>query len=387
MVASTAMGFRVSSGSSVLRARRMTVVITKPSVGEVVAPAAADPVVSAKIAGLRYVHDGMPGIHRFPAGRGFRYLAPDGAKIIDRDELVRFASLAIPPAWIDVWITPHPNGHLQATGRDARGRKQYRYHPRWREVRDEAKYDRMIIFGKALPALRAQVAADLGLPGLPRDKVLAAVVRLLDMTHIRVGNEEYARQNGSFGLTTMRNHHVAVEGATLRFKFRGKSGVKHVVDLNDRRLARVVARCQALPGQELFQFQDGEGGLHPIDSADVNEYLRRHTGHDLTAKDFRTWAGTVLAARELAAAAGSESEAQAKRVIVAAVEAVAGRLGNTVAVCRKCYVHPGVLDGYLDGSLAKALAAVAPAVDGDAGNALDPDEAAVLTYLEALGGR
>jgi DNA topoisomerase-1 len=265
-------------------------------------------------------------------------------------DLARIRSLAIPPAWRDVWICPDARGHLQATGRDARGRKQYRYHPRWRVVRDEVKYGRLIAFAHALPRIRRQTAADLPKSGLPREKVIATVVRLLEKTMIRVGNEEYARENGSIGLTTMRHRHASVSGATVHFSFRGKSGVAHAIDLHDARLARIVRACHDLPGHELFQYVDDSGRRQVVDSVDVNDYLRDASGDDFTAKDFRTWAGTVLAARALADAAEFASEAEAKRNIVRAVESVAERLGNTAAVCRKCYIHPAIVDAYLGGA-------------------------------------
>jgi DNA topoisomerase-1 len=341
-----------------------------------------DPVESAKQAGLRYVSDDGPGIRRRRAGSGFSYLDPDGERITDLDTLRRIRSLAVPPAWTDVWISPHPRGHIQATGRDARGRKQYRYHPRWREVRDETKYERMVAFGASLPAIRKRLNKDLSRRGLPREKVLATVVRLLEMSLIRVGNEEYARDNRSFGLTTMRDRHVDVDGSNLRFHFTGKSGKRHQVGVTDRRLARIVERCQDLPGQTLFQYVDDEGERHPVDSDDVNEYLRDISGQDFTAKDFRTWAGTVLAAWALKDLEAFDSEAQAKRNIVEAVEQVAGYLGNTPAVCRKCYVHPEILDSYLDGSMLKTLKGRADEkLSGDIGS-LRPVEAAVLGLLE-----
>ncbi len=314
-----------------------------------------DPLESAREAGLRYVNDDHPGIRRIRKGKQFRYLGPDGKPVRDAETLQRIRALAIPPAWTAVWICPLANGHLQATGYDARGRKQYRYHPRWRAVRDETKYYRMIAFAQALPAIRARVEKDLAQPGLPRTKVLATVVRLLETTLIRVGNEEYARSNGSFGLTTLRNRHVTVEGPSLQFTFRGKSGIRHSIRVDDRRLARIVQRCQDLPGQELFQYLDGDGTTYDIDSADVNAYIQEIAGQEFTAKDFRTWAGTVLAARALQEFASFDSQAQAKRNIVAAIEAVSKRLGNTKAVCRKCYVHPAVINSYLDGSLLETL--------------------------------
>ena len=313
---------------------------------------AVDPVVSAKVAGLRYVSDAKPGITRLGSAKRFRYVSKDGP-VCDAETLGRIKSLVIPPAWTEVWICPSANGHLQATGRDARGRKQSRYHPRWREVRDETKYERMAAFGKALPGIRERVEHDLAKQGLGREKVLATVVRLMEMTLIRVGNEEYARKNKSYGLTTMRNKHVDVEGSTVKFEFKGKSGVKHSVDLKDKRLARIVGQCQELPGHELFQYVDGDGETHTIDSADVNEYLREISGEHFTAKDFRTWAGTVLACEMLREFESFASETEAKRNVVQAIKQVAAKLGNTPSVCRKCYVHPLVLDTYMSGALVR----------------------------------
>ncbi len=318
-------------------------------------PAPSDTVATARAAGLRFVRDDRPGIRRVRRGKGFRYVAADGSPVRDAETLARIRSLAIPPAWRDVWICPLANGHLQATGRDERGRKQYRYHPRWRAVRDETKYDRVVAFGQALPRLRARVEADLAQPGLPRSKVLATVVRLLEATLARVGNEEYAKANGSFGLTTLRNRHVAVNGSTVHFAFTGKSGVRHTIDVRDARLARIVRRCRDLPGQLLFQYVDEAGETRGVDSADVNEYLREAAREEFTAKDFRTLAGTVLAARALCEAGACNSQAEAKRNVVAAIESVARRLGNTTAVCRKCYVHPAVVEAYLEGTLAEGL--------------------------------
>jgi DNA topoisomerase-1 len=347
------------------------------------APASpADPIASAEAAGLRYVGDSVPGIRRVPAGKGFRYVGPDGKRVRDADTLRRIRSLVIPPAWTDVWICPAANGHLQATGRDARGRKQHRYHTRWREVRDETKYHRMVAFARALPRLRRRIGKHLNLPGLPREKVLATVVRLLEGTLIRVGNEEYVKQNHSFGLTTLRDGHVDVEGSRIAFHFRGKSGIEHAVDLQDRRLARVVQACQDLPGQELFQWVDEDGQQHVVDSADVNEYLHQVGGDAFTAKDFRTWACTVLAARALAEFETFDSQAQARRNVVRAIEAVAKRLGNTRAVCRKCYVHPAVVDAYLDGTLLQTLR---QRVEGEIKGrlaGLRPEEGAVLAFLQ-----
>ena len=314
-----------------------------------------DPVESAKAAGLRYVSDAKPGIKRKRQGKGFRYVGPDGSPMHDAEVMRRIRSLAIPPAWTNVWICPNPNGHLQATGREARGRKQSRYHPRWREVRDDTKFHRMLLFGAALPSIRKRVEQDLGLPGLPREKVLAAIIRLLETTFIRVGNQEYAKENGSYGLTTLRNKHVSVKGATVTFDFKGKSGVEHVIDFRDRRLAAIIKRCQDLPGYELFQYIDTEGNRHSIDASDVNDYLRQITDEDFTAKDFRTWAGTVLACAMLHEFEPAETQSQAKKNVVEAIKRVANRLGNTPSVCRKCYVHPAVLESYMGGAMVQAV--------------------------------
>lgn len=314
-----------------------------------------DPVQSAKEAGLRYVTDAQPGILRQRRGKGFRYVGPDGQPVRDKETLARIRSLVIPPAWTQVWICANPRGHLQATGRDAKGRKQSRYHPRWREVRDETKYEKMLLFGTALPRIRERVEEDLKVPGLPRNKVLATIVRLMEQTLIRVGNEEYARENHSYGLTTMREKHVQVDGWTVTFKFRGKSGVLHTVGVHDRRIANIIRRCQDIPGYELFQYMDENGEPHAVDSADVNQYLREISNEDFTAKDFRTWSGTVLASLALREFEEFQSQTQAKKNMVQAIKAVAQRLGNTPAVCRKCYVHPAVLDCYMAGTLARAV--------------------------------
>jgi len=303
-----------------------------------------------KAAGLRHVSDHDPGIARRKSGTGFSYRMPDGGQI-DEAALDRIRGLAIPPAWTDVWICPHPRGHIQATGRDQKGRKQYRYHDRWRQVRDENKYDRLIAFGRALPRLRAKVDKDLTQHGLHRDKVLAAVVRLMEITLIRVGNEEYAKQNKSFGLTTLRDKHARIQGAEAVFEFRGKSGKMHKARFRDRRLARIVKACQDLPGQRLFQYIDDDGEQRTVESADVNAYLREAMGEDFSAKDFRTWAGTVNAARALAMTPECASAAEAKRNVNTCVKAVAGLLGNTAAVCRSAYIHPVVLQAYADGTL------------------------------------
>jgi DNA topoisomerase-1 len=342
----------------------------------------ADPTESAKAVGLRYVMDSRPGIRRVEAGKSFRYVDPEGKKVTGPEELRRIRSLVIPPAWTEVWICPLANGHLQATGRDARGRKQYRYHPRWREVRDETKYNRMILFGHYLPKVRRRVQKDMAMPGLPRPRVLATVVRLLELSLIRVGNEEYAKQNRSFGLTTMRDRHVEVSGSTLQFRFRGKSGKEHALTIDDHRLARIVKRCQEIPGQELFQYIDDEGNRQTIGSADVNAYLREITGEDFTAKDFRTWAGTVLAAIALQEFKKVDSKAQAKKNIVRAIEQVSERLGNTPSICRRCYVHPVILDSYLDGTMLEILRSRAEKTIAASLAKLQPEEAAVLTLLQ-----
>jgi DNA topoisomerase-1 len=322
------------------------------------APAAevvTDPVENAEAAGLRYVSDTMPGIRRKKAGKGFAYVGQDGKTIRDPKELARIRSLAIPPAYTDVWICPNPNGHIQATGRDARGRKQYRYHPKWREVRDETKFGRMLAFSEVLPRVRKRVDHDLGRSGLPREKVLATVVRLLECTRMRVGNDEYTRANRSFGLTTLQDRHVEISGSNLRFEFRGKSGKVHQVSLSDRRLARIVQRCQSLPGEDLFQYVDDEGVRQTVGSGDVNDYIREISGEEFTAKDFRTWAGTILAVAALIEAGGWTSQREAKSNVLRAIDQVAEQLNNTRAVCRKYYVHPAVFDAYLAGTMLETL--------------------------------
>jgi DNA topoisomerase-1 len=320
------------------------------------------PVQSARVAGLRHVSDAGPGLSRKRATAGFRYLNCEGRPVRDRATLARIRSLAIPPAWERVWICPRDDGHLQATGRDARGRKQYRYHAQWREVRDETKYGRMAAFGHALPRIRRRVNRDLALQGLPREKILATLVRLLEATLIRVGNEEYARENASFGLTTLRNRQVAINGSKIRFNFRGKSGVEHAIELHDRRMAGIVKRIRELPGQELFQYIDEAGERRSVESADVNAYIREAAGGEFTSKDFRTWAGTLLAAKALREAGPCESKAQAMRNVNMAIEGVAKMLGNTKAVCRKCYVHPNVVDAYLEGRLQDSAAGEAAVI-------------------------
>jgi DNA topoisomerase I len=346
------------------------------------APAALpDPVASARSAGLRYVSDKRPGIRRERDGEGFIYRRPDGSAVTEEAELERIRKLAVPPAWTDVWICPFVNGHLQACGRDARGRKQYRYHTRWRQVRDDTKYSRTIAFAEALPEIRRRVEDDLSLKNLPRRKVLATVVRLLETTSIRIGNQEYARENGSFGLTTMRDRHVAVKGATVQFTFRGKGGKTHRIDVADRRLAAIVKRCRELPGYELFQYIDENGDQQVVDSADVNDYLREVSGQDFTAKDFRTWAGTLLAALALEECEAFDSQTQCKKNIVQAIERVSKRLGNTPAICRKSYVHPAVLDAYADGITLRSMTQQAERASNEARGGLRPDEAAVLRLL------
>ena len=310
---------------------------------------------SAAAAGLRYVTDASPGIARRASGRSFSYVLPDGSRVRESQTLARIRSLAVPPAWRQVWICARDDGHLQATGRDARGRKQYRYHPRWRETRDETKYGRVAAFLRALPRIRRRVSRDLALPGLPREKVLATLVRLLETTFIRVGNPEYARENDSFGLTTLRDHQVRVRGSRMSFEFRGKSGVQQRIELADPRLARIVRRMQDLPGEELFQYVDDRGETRCVQSDDVNAYLKDAAGAEFTSKDFRTWAGTVLAAETLRSIGPAASRAEARKNIVQAIGEVAARLGNTKAVCRKCYIHPAVLERYLEGSLAERL--------------------------------
>jgi DNA topoisomerase I len=314
-------------------------------------------------------------------GSGFTYRAPDGTVVRDAAELRRIKALVIPPAWTGVWISPDPLGHLQATGRDARGRKQYRYHSRWRAVRDETKYERLIGFATKLPAIRRRTNADLRAAALSRQKVLAAVVQLLEKTLIRVGNDEYAKENQSFGLTTLRDGHVDVSGGRVRFSFRGKSGVEHDIKLDDRRLARTIKACRDIPGYDLFQYYDEHGERHAVGSSDVNAYLKEITGEDYTSKDFRTWAGTVLAADLLRALDAFKSDSEAKRNIVRAVETVAKRLGNTTAVCRKCYIHPAILDSYVDRSMLQTVAARARRAARKPGDLTDA-EAAVLALLQ-----
>jgi DNA topoisomerase I len=342
-----------------------------------------DPRDAAESAGLVYVSDEEPGIRRRKAGKGFSYLKADGSAVKDPAALKRIRSLAIPPAYTDVWICPKANGHIQATGRDAKGRKQYRYHARFREVRESTKYEHMLEFARGLPAIREKVAEHMALRGLPREKVLASVVHLLETTLIRVGNEDYAKQNKSYGLTTLRNRHVEVNGSELRFDFKGKSGKTWKLKVRDRRIAKIIRALQDLPGQDLFQYIDEAGERQSVTSADVNAYLREITGKDITAKDFRTWAGTVLAALALTEFETFDSDAKAKKNVRAAIEKVAARLGNTPTICRKCYIHPEILSSYVEGSL---LVEVKDEIEEELREDLAdlrPEEAAVLSLLEA----
>ncbi|AWN34643.1 DNA topoisomerase IB [Methylobacterium radiodurans] len=340
-----------------------------------------DPRDAAAEAGLAYVDDGRPGLTRRKSGKGFSYRDARGEPVRDRATLERIRKLAIPPAYTDVWICPRANGHIQATGRDAKGRKQYRYHPDFRAARESTKFSRIMAFAEALPGIRQRVDADMRRTGLPREKVLATVVHLLETTLIRVGNDDYARTNKSYGLTTLRDPHVKVAGAEMTFRFKGKSGKTWDLSVRDRRVARIVKACQDLPGQELFQYLDDDGARRDVTSQDVNAYLREITGQDFTAKDFRTWAGTVLAALALREFEAFDSQAKAKTNVRAAIEGVAARLGNTPTICRKCYIHPQVLDCYLEGGL---LLQVKEAVETELAEdlaALRPEEAAVLTLL------
>lgn len=350
------------------------------------APASDDALEAADAAGLTYVSDEEPGYRRRKSGTGFSYLDPSGRRVTDRALLKRIRSLAIPPAWTGVWIGARPHGHLLATGRDARGRKQYIYHPAFRAIREGAKFDRLADFARLLPKIRRAAAAHMSLRGLPREKVLATIVHLLETTLIRIGNADYMRQNKSYGLTTLRTPHVRIEGAELRFEFKGKSGRIWRLSLRDRRIAKVVRACQELPGQQLFQYVDDGGEHRGVTSTDVNAYLREIAGCDVTAKDFRTWAGTVMAALALAEIGLSTGETAARRNVGAAIRRVAERLGNTPAICRKCYVHPDVLDGYLAGVLPIASSPeLAGSRDGESG--LAAEEAAVLAFLSRRPGR
>jgi DNA topoisomerase-1 len=339
---------------------------------------------AARAARLRHVDDRRPGIGRKRRGDGFRYVAADGAGIDDPEEVARIEALAIPPAWTEVWICPNPRGHIQATGRDAKGRKQYLYHPRWREIRDAHKFERVIGFVDALPALREEVAGDLRRGGLPREKVVALIVELMGRTLIRIGNREYAEANGSYGLTTLKDGHVEAVRGRIVFDFVGKHGKEHHIELRSPRLAKLVKRVQDIPGHELFQYVDEDGGRHVVESDDVNEYLRRVTGQDFTAKDFRTWGATLAAAVELCELPPCERKTEAKRNVSAVIKSVAHRLGNTPALCRKAYVHPAIPSTYLDGKLVEGLESCRLDVRGCCPPLLETDEAAVAAYLRAI---
>ena len=356
--------------------------VSTPATAAAVTEAA---IASARAAGLHYTTDTRPGMRRTRHGGTFRYFGPNGRRVTAAAELARIRSLVIPPAWESVWICPDARGHLQATGRDARSRKQYRYHPKWREIRDETKYDRMIGFAQALPLIRQRTDRDLKRPGVPREKVLATVVQLLEKTLIRVGNDEYAKQNRSFGLTTLRDGHVAVRGDRVRFTFRGKSGIEHDIDLDDKRLAKIVRACRDIPGYDLFQFYDAHGKRQCVGSADVNAYLKELTGEEYTSKDFRTWAGTVHAAQILRDCTNFSSASEAKRHVVRAVESVAKRLGNTKAVSRKCYIHPAIFESYSDGSMVRMR--VTRARRSRSPFELNECEAAVLALLQSRSPR
>ena len=342
-----------------------------------------DPLESAAEAGLRYIRGSGPCIRRIACGKSFRYVGPDGKSLRDSAHLGRVRSLVIPPAWKNVWICPSPNGHLQAVGWDSRGRKQYRYHPRYREVRDQTKFSRMIAFGTVLAIIRRQVQQDLKQSGVPKQKVLATVVRLLETSFIRVGNDEYAKENDSFGLTTMKSRHVRIAGAKLHFHFRGKSGQEHSIELTDLRLARIVKQCQDLPGYELFQYMDENGVGCAIDSADVNRYIRDVTGQDFTAKDFRTWAGTILTTRELYAAGPCRNEKEGRKTMVEVVKRVARQLGNRPATCRKYYIHPAIPKAYADGSLFSTMVAGEQQQADYGGLGLRPEEYCVMVIIAA----
>ena len=342
-----------------------------------------DPRETADMAGLRYVSDDRPGIRRRKAGKGFVYLHPNGARLSNEETIRRVKSLAVPPAWTDVWICPSADGHIQATGRDAKGRKQYRYHPSFRAIREGVKFEHMLAFADALPTIRAKVAEHMAQRGLGREKVLATVVYLLETTLIRVGNDDYARRNDSYGLTTLKNRHVAIEGSEIRFQFTGKSGKQWSLKLRDRRVAKIVRACQELPGQDLLQYFDEDGKLHAVTSGDVNSYLRQISGRDVTAKDFRTWAGTLMAAMALRELALFETLAQAKRNLKAAIARVSASLGNTPTICRKCYVHPEVLNGYLERRLVLEIELASEGDLIDELARLRPEETALLVLLKS----
>lgn len=346
-----------------------------------------DPAKSAKLVGLQYISVERGGFRRKKAGEGFRIVTESGKALSNPADLGRIKSLAIPPAWTDVWICDRDNGHLQATGRDERGRKQYRYHRRWREVRDETKFNRIVLFAKSLPRIRQRVRNDLKSTELSRRKVLATIVRLLETSLIRVGNEEYARNNRSFGLTTLQDKHVKVNGSTVRFQFKGKSNKHHTIDIENKQLAKIVKRCQDLPGQDLFQYIDESGQRQDVKSEDVNKYLREISGEDFTAKDFRTWVGTVLAATALHEFEKFDTQAQAKRNLIRAIESVAQRLGNTPTICKKCYIHPAIVNSYFDGSMVGLLQWRAENQMATSLNRLRSEEAAVLKLLEHRSAR
>ncbi len=337
----------------------------------------------ATSAGLRFVSDEEQGLSRRPKGRWFRYLTPTGKPLRDARTLARIHQLAIPPAWTSVWICATADGHIQATGRDSRNRKQYKYHPEWQRARDEVKFDRLLSFARGLPALRKTVSTHMAERGLGRQKVLATVVHLLETTLIRVGNREYARSNKSYGLTTLEDRHVSLAGSEIRFKFRGKTGKEWKLKVSDRRVARIIRACQELPGQNLFQYEDDEGNVRQVTSADVNDYLREIAGTDFTAKDFRTWAGTVLAAMALREFALVDAKAATKANVRRAIETVASRLGNTAAICRKCYIHPEVLNCYLEGTLVDTLEQKIKKQLRDEMADLKPEEAATLVLLHS----
>jgi DNA topoisomerase I len=338
---------------------------------------------SAAAAGLRYVTDAMPGIRRHRHGRGFTYIGPDGEVIRARESLKRFRSLVIPPAWTEVWICAHEDGHLQVTARDARGRKQYRYHPHFRQHRDGTKFERMFELSDVLWKIRERVESDIELPGLARDKIMATVVWLLETTLIRIGSDEYRKANKSFGLTTLRRRHVAVVGSELRFEFRGKSGIQHAVSVTDKRIARIVQRCQELRGEELFKYLDDEGKRQEVDAEDVNAYLQAVTGRDITAKDFRTWAGTMLAAEALRKMGPAKTKREAEKNIVAAVDMTAKRLGNTRSICRKYYIHPALMEAYLEGSVLPPMPERRWSKRKSTGPTLRQHEMDVLAFLKA----
>jgi DNA topoisomerase-1 len=363
------------------------VVLVKASAKPASAKAAPESLAAARRAGLRYSRDDRPGITRHRTGRGFTYRDPRGRTIRGRRTLDRIRAIAVPPAWTDVWICPDARGHLQATGRDARGRKQYRYHRDYRARRDAAKFEQLLAFGRALPRMRRRIARDLARQDIPREKVLAATVRLLELTLIRVGNDEYARLNASFGLTTLKDRHARVRGASIRFRFRGKAGKTHEVTIRDRRLARVVARTQELPGQELFEYVNDDSEVRTIRSEDVNDYLRDIAGTEVTSKMFRAWGATLLAVRALSSGRPPGSPRLARREVVAAMEEVAEQLGNTPAIARGSYVHPAILDAYAEGDLPAALSTHASATSVSGTRPRRAEEVALIRLLERAARR